>query len=880
MFKKKLPLRKKLLLLSIIVGLGSIALTGRIAIQHSSDAILAQRGDALQTLCAARRNQTEEQFHMLRAQARELARSTMTVEATEAFSTSFERLPTEACFQGQLDRAVAQLDAYYGEIFGPTVGKRLLPQNAASIFAQLSFLVSNQHPQHEKEQLVASNYSTEYNQVHARFHPIVRSFLNSFSYDDVFLIDHAGRIVYSVKKEVDFGTNLVDGRYALSGLARAYRYARFNAAPGEVHIEDYSSYAPSQGKLASFASTPIMDNGKCSGVLAVKLPTGKINAILGQSLGLGKTGNIYLVGPDGRMRSEGRFSPDQQALGDTIVNSPAITNALLGETGTLLQNGPQGERVLAAYSPLDIPGLQWCIVAELAEEELLDPAMRLRTSLAWTALGIAMLVTIFAFIMTSLMVHKQYESELLISARLDKLTQLPNRELFTHRLDHAFAKFEADARNTFAVLFLDFDRFKMVNDSFGHDVGDLLLKEIALRLRLGVDPVASIDKQAVGNTIARLGGDEFVVLADTGNGKPSGEEVAEKLLEVLNRPYKLGIHEVHSTASIGLVKSSAHYADAKDMLRDADTAMYEAKLRGKARYVTFDVSMQETIQERIQFENDIAEALENKHFELAFQPIFSMSDGTMVSAEALLRWNHPVRGPISPDEFIPICEDLGLVIPISEWVFREACHQKAKWNLDFPGHGPETISVNLSHKHFTSGDLPATVCQILAETGLQASELQMEITETAVMHDAVASRNILKDLKEVGVKLALDDFGAGHSTLAMLRDFPIDLVKIDRAFTFEANNSKQMAALVHAVAVLAHNLGLKTVAEGIESADDFVMLQTVGCDYGQGYYLGSPMSTNDFIKLLEERTCGELEVTGAMVFANNRQNDLTLIELD
>ncbi len=219
------------------------------------------------------------------------------------------------------------------------------------------------------------------------------------------------------------------------------------------------------------------------------------------------------------------------------------------------------------------------------------------------------------------------------------------------------------------------------------------------------------------------------------------------------------------------------------------------------------------------------------------------------------------------------------MIPISEWVFSEACRVKAGWNEEFGQLAPQSISVNLSQKHFASGDLPTTVCNVLAESGLSPHELQMEITETAVMHDVVASRTILTELKKVGVKLALDDFGTGHSTLAMLRDFPIDLVKIDRAFTYEANSSKQMAALVHAVAVLAHNLGLQTVAEGIETADDFVTLQTVGCTFGQGYYLGRPMSGQEFTKFLRSQNASELEVTGAAVFANSQQDELMLIDM-
>lgn len=443
--------------------------------------------------------------------------------------------------------------------------------------------------------------------------------------------------------------------------------------------------------------------------------------------------------------------------------------------------------------------------------------------------------------------RKRTEEELRAAARTDKLTGLPNRALFLDRLQQAVLRAgRLDAYN-FAVLFLDFDRFKIINDSLGHKVGDMLLQEAAERLRAAVRSGDSLGRFAGGHTTARLGGDEFVVLLDGVRDPKDARIVAGRLLDALSRPYRLGKHEVYSSASIGIVTSDIEVTSAEDVLRDADTAMYEAKLAGKGCYVVFDVSMRKRVQNRLSIENDLRKAIESGQLFLMYQPIVSLETREVNSFEVLVRWQHPQRGVISPAEFVPIAEDTGLIVPIGEWVLREACRQFAHWQKTHGDAAPRNIAVNLSRSQLLLSDLPSTIQRILQGASLRPSSLHLEITESAVMRDVELVMKILHALKEIGVTLSMDDFGTGHSSLACLHQFPFDVLKIDRSFIATINQGRDHAALVHAVVSLARNLEINVVAEGIETADQLLMLQALGCHFGQGYFLGRPMMADQVI---------------------------------
>jgi len=437
--------------------------------------------------------------------------------------------------------------------------------------------------------------------------------------------------------------------------------------------------------------------------------------------------------------------------------------------------------------------------------------------------------------------RKALEEELRTAALTDKLTGLPNRTLFCDRLQQAVLRHQRLKDYHFAVLFVDLDRFKIINDSLGHDVGDLMLQEIGRRLHAAVRAGDSLSRTSPPHTTARLGGDEFVVLLDGLSRPEDATAVAGRLLDVLSQQYRLGEYELFTTASIGIVASDVAADTADQVLRDADTAMYEAKLAGKGQYMVFSAPMRQRMQNRLSLENDLRKALDAGQLFLVYEPIVSLTTGQIKRFEVLLRWRHPERGVVMPGEFISIAEETGLILPIGEWVLREACAQFNRWRISLGDAAPPSISVNLSRNQLMLRSLPETIQGILEQTGMPAARLHLEVTESAVMRDAAAATRTLHAIKAIGVKLDMDDFGTGYSSLACLHQFPIDVLKIDRSFVMNIERGRDYAALVHAVAQLAQNLDIQVVAEGIETADQALILQSLDCEFGQGYLFSKPM---------------------------------------
>ncbi len=431
--------------------------------------------------------------------------------------------------------------------------------------------------------------------------------------------------------------------------------------------------------------------------------------------------------------------------------------------------------------------------------------------------------------------------ELRHQALHDALTGLPNRVLALDRAEQMLAR----ARRTgtpVAGLYVDLDGFKHVNDTFGHDAGDELLRTVALRL-------ARIVRG--GDTAARLGGDEFVVLVEGSSLDDGAEAVAERVLEALRQPYELGgraNRRLTVTASVGIAVGMRE--DADELLRDADVALYEAKAAGRNCWVAFSVGMQRLAQDRLALEMDLAQALERDELYLVYQPTYELSSERMVGAEALLRWRHPTRGSIPPDQFIPVAEASGLIAPIGRWVLDRACRQAARWQR--PGQ-PLGIAVNASGRQLDSDELIADVRRALAVSGLAPALLTIEVTETALMADVEASARRLRALKELGVRVAIDDFGTGYSSLAYLRQFPADTLKIDRSFVRNIPASPQSNALVHTFVQLGHTLRLNTLAEGIEDDLQLQALQREGCHEGQGYLFSEPLEAAELERLLARR---------------------------
>ncbi|HEV2764829.1 MAG TPA: EAL domain-containing protein [Pyrinomonadaceae bacterium] len=438
--------------------------------------------------------------------------------------------------------------------------------------------------------------------------------------------------------------------------------------------------------------------------------------------------------------------------------------------------------------------------------------------------------------------RKHAEERLLHDALHDALTGLPNRALFMDHLRLAVERARRRESRQFAVLFLDLDRFKVINDSLGHMLGDQLLVGIARRLEDSLRP---------GDLVARLGGDEFTVLLEDIGSVAEATLVAERLQRELSRPFALAGREVFTTVSIGIAPSTIGHDRPENFLRDADTAMYCAKMLGKARHEVFDKNMHARAVTQLQLETDLRRAVEREEFFVQFQPIVSLGTGEIRSFEALVRWRHPEHGLISPGAFIPVAEETGLIVPLGRWVLLEACRQLRRWQQEHPTRATLSVSVNLSSKQFTQPDLIAQIRQALEETGLAPSSLKLEITESVVMENIEKAAEMLRELRALGVELSIDDFGTGYSSLSYLHRFPINTLKIDRSFVTRMSDNNENMEIVRTIVMLAHNLKMNVVAEGVETEQQLTQLLALGCGYAQGFYFSRPLDAKIATRLLD-----------------------------
>lgn len=414
----------------------------------------------------------------------------------------------------------------------------------------------------------------------------------------------------------------------------------------------------------------------------------------------------------------------------------------------------------------------------------------------------------------------------------DLLTGLPNRGFLMERLGHVFDEAQNDSAFAYAVLFVDLDHFKMLNDSLGHHVGDQLILALARRLQTCVQEE---------DTVVRVGGDEFVVLLGRVDRSADAARIADRIHQELRAPFYLGRHEVFASVSIGIALSSMGYTSPEELIRDADLAMYRAKAEGRARYEIFDVQMRQEAESRQKLYNDLLRAVERERFELYFQPIASVGSNEVVGFEALIRWLDTGRGLVPPEVFIPLAEETGLIVPIGRWVLNEACRHLREWSLKLETK-PLWLSVNLSPRQFSRGELEQQLEEVIGRSGVDPERLKLEITESMIVHDHEYAGAVLGRLRDLGVQLCVDDFGTGYSSLAHLHRLPIDVLKVDRSFVSRMREDGTDCQIVETIIALAHNLGMKVVAEGVETAFQKTHLESLGCDFYQGYLLAKPMA--------------------------------------
>ncbi|HEY3329304.1 MAG TPA: EAL domain-containing protein [Capsulimonadaceae bacterium] len=457
--------------------------------------------------------------------------------------------------------------------------------------------------------------------------------------------------------------------------------------------------------------------------------------------------------------------------------------------------------------------------------------------------------------------RKKFEGQILHQAFHDALTGLPNRALFRERIVHAIERAKR-GNDLMAVLFLDLDNFKNINDTLGHEAGDILLVETARRLQTctrGAD------------TVARLGGDEFTVLLEEVTDESEARIIAERIVEAIRKPVNLAGRDYLIGGSVGLVFGSGQYADADELLRDADTAMYQAKGHGKGKYVVFEQSMNADIVRRVELETALRRGVANGEFEMYYQPIVDLQTSAVVEFEALLRWNHPSRGVLLPAEFIVAAEETGLIVPLGMWALEESCREAAKWRDALTGAKSPRVSVNMSARQLIEADFVEKVAAALRSSGLPGELLKLEITETVMMQDTANTIPKMNQLRELGIRIAIDDFGIGYSSMAYISTLPVDTLKIDQSFVDKMRTQNEDIAIVGAIVTLAKTLNLVVTSEGIETREQLDLLTEMGCEEGQGYHLARPMPAADVWSCLDLPRPASLSVTNKRREAHNRQ---------
>jgi diguanylate cyclase (GGDEF)-like protein/PAS domain S-box-containing protein len=444
--------------------------------------------------------------------------------------------------------------------------------------------------------------------------------------------------------------------------------------------------------------------------------------------------------------------------------------------------------------------------------------------------------------------RKLAEGRLIHNAFHDTLTSLPNRALLLDRLKRAIYRRNRAPDKAFSVLYLDLDNFKNINDSLGHAIGDELLVAVAEILKVNLRTM---------DTVARIGGDEFILLLEDIQSMEAAYEIAQRILHGLSTPKKLDGHDVFLTASIGIISSEMQYDDPEQLMRDADIAMYSAKSRGRARYEVFQLEMRNNFLEQLSLEYDLRHAIQNNELRLMYQPIVSLETSTLFGFEALIRWQHPVHGCLSPQDFLPLAENTGLVLAIDHWALQTAAWQFSEWLKEFSVDPELSVSVNLSARFLRHRNLVGEVQQILQEAGLEGRRLKLEVTESAIMENSQYIMSTLEELRAMGIDIHIDDFGTGYSSLAYLHQFPVQALKIDRSFISDSYNGKYKPELVRTMLHLASDLGLEAIAEGVENNIQLAELQKLGCKFGQGFLFSPPLDADAAREILGKIHAGQ-----------------------
>jgi diguanylate cyclase (GGDEF)-like protein/PAS domain S-box-containing protein len=587
--------------------------------------------------------------------------------------------------------------------------------------------------------------------------------------------------------------------------------------------------------------------------------------------------DVYTIYQHLQLQRVRRRLAQRDQLFQLITENAADMIAVVDNDGNRLYNSPAYQRVLGYSTEELTSGSSFDQVHPSDRERVLQAASKARTSGqgqqleyrmrhrdgSWRILestaspirNVEQQISGLVIVNRDITQRKRAEEALEHSALYDGLTDLPNRSLFADRLHHALIRSLRHSDYKFAVLFIDIDGFKVLNDSLGHSAGDELLIQIARRLTTNFRDSDTLARSAAPNSrpsqdgLARLGGDEFTVLLEDVFNPSDAIRVAQRIQTKLGAPFNVKGQEIVMAGSIGIALSGSSYSQAEDLLRDAEIAMYRAKQAGKARCEVFDPAMHSTALQRLRLETDLRRGLDNGELLVYYQPIVSLDSGRITGFEALSRWR-TAEGLVPPSEFIPVADETGLILPLNRALLREACQQLQKWQSQFACDPPLTMSVNLAPRQFNQPELPDEIETILRETGINPGTLNFEIMETIAMGDADRALSILTNLKALGVRLSIDDFGTGYSSLSRLPRFPVDALKIDRSFIVNLSCDHESREIVRLIIMIAHSVDLKVVAEGTETKDQIGELRALGCEMAQGYFYSPPVTSQSALGLL------------------------------
>jgi len=668
------------------------------------------------------------------------------------------------------------------------------------------------------------------------------TFMHTHGYSDLFLVTTDGYIAYSIKHKSDYKTNLLHGGLNNTNFSNAVKNT---IKSRRFSITDYQLYKPSHNSPASFITIPLLgSSGDVELIIAAQLPIGPINNIMKTRNAMGESGESFLVGSDTLMRSDSYLDPKYRSVTASLKNSHSgtvdtenVKRALNGNRGVEATTDYRGIDVLSSYMPFSVENIRWALITKMDISEVEEPLQQLKVK---TFLNVLFFMALAYLLLTLIeRERKKHDKELRQLAYYDKLTGLPNRTQISNRLKQAIKRSKQRNKKA-AVLVIDLDRFKYINESFGHPIGDEVLKTVAKRIDTSVG-----DK----DTVSRIGGDEFVVIMEGLKNSSEAAGLADKIIADIAPVIEDSAgRRFHVGCSIGISISPDDSSDKDLLVKYADSAMFVAKEKGRNRHVFYQNSMTETAIEQMTLIDNLRQAIEENQFILYYQPKIDLRSRKITSVEALIRWEHPEHGLVPPDKFIPIAEATGLIVDIGSWVFREACRSFASWKAS--GYALDSIAVNFSTRQLQCIECSDIIGSIMKNSGFDADWLELEITETTLIDNLDLTRSNMDRLRDMGIKLAIDDFGTGYSSLSYLKQLPVAAIKIDRSFIRDIENSSNDIAIVRAIIAMAKTLGYTTVAEGVETKKQLDILSAESCDVVQGYYFAKPMPEEELLEYL------------------------------